>query len=144
MSTDGSAQPANELGWFGKLVIFRGSIGRVKYLLGLLAEFAILFLGLASLAGLNNPTGGGSFFGAAFFPLIALYVHMCLVIARFRDAGSPHPVPAGIIVAILPFAWVVGFLEYIESLWALILFGFVVLYFGPAFPKSKAAEAPQA
>jgi CBS domain containing-hemolysin-like protein len=57
--------------------------------------------------------------------------------------GSPGPVPAGIIVEVLPFAWVFLTLEYIESLWVLMLIVFLILYFGPVFPKSKAADTPQ-
>lgn len=143
MSKEGSDQAAEREGWISKLLTFRGRIGRGKYFLGLIGEVAILFVGLASLAGLNNPTGGGSFFGAVIFPLIAIYFHMCLVTARLRDAGSPNPVPAGIIVALLPFIWAALMIEWIESLWLLILLVFLLLYLGPVFPKSKAAEAPQ-
>lgn len=143
MSTDGSDQASEREGWISKLLTFRGSVGQGKYFLVLIGEVAILFVGLLSLAGLNNPTGGGSFFGAVVFPLMAIYVHLCLVTARFRDAGSPHPVPAGIIVGLLPFIWAALTVEYIESIWVLMLIGFVVLYFGPVFPKSKAAQVPQ-
>ena len=145
MSEQDGVQPAEEIGWFGKLITFRGKISQGKYLLGLLGELGILFVGVMAVAGLNNPTGAGSgaVFLASVFPLIAIYFHMCLVTARMRDIGVAYPVPLGILVASLPFVWVYLTIEYIEYTWLLILIGFVVLYFGPFIPKSKAAQAPQ-
>lgn len=143
MSTN-EATPAGE-GWLSKLLTFRGSIGRGQFFLGLIVEFGILIVLTMALAALNNPTGAdsGVVLLAAVFPFLALYLHLCLVTARLRDIGIAYPVILGILIAILPFAWFGLTLEFIETLWALILIVFVLLYAGPGMPQSKAAEARQ-
>jgi uncharacterized membrane protein YhaH (DUF805 family) len=142
MSTTDSEQP-DAISKFGKILTLRGNLSQGQFFLGLIGEVAILFVGVMALAGLNNPTGGGSLFLAVLFPFFALCLHVGLVVARLRNAGSEYPVPLGIIVAVLPFAWVFLLLEYIESLWVLMLIVFVLFYFGPVFPKSKAVAEPQ-
>lgn len=144
MSTEGPAEAAAQESWLAKLLTFRGSAGQGQFFLGLIAEIGILLIGVMALAALNNPTGAGSpvAFFAVVFPFLALVFHMCLVTARMRDAGVAHPVLLGIFAAILPFVWLLLTLELIETIWFVILIGFVALYFGPMLPKSKAAETP--
>ncbi len=143
MSTSEDDRIANEAGAIGKFLTLRGNVSQGWYFAGLGGEFVILVLGMMSLAGLNNPSGGGSLAGALFFPLIAILLHICLVAGRMRDAGFPYPVPLGIIVAILPFGWLYLTVEYIEYIWPIILIGFFALYLGPIFAKRKAVEAPK-
>jgi uncharacterized membrane protein YhaH (DUF805 family) len=143
MTTDNAVPDDRQEGWLSKLLTFRGRIGRGWFLAGLGVEFGILLIGLTALSGLTNPTGGGDPFIAIVFILIAIYVHLCLVTARLRDSGVAHPVPLGIIVSILPFAWILLTLELIEPLGYVILAGFLLMYFAPAFAKSKAVETPQ-
>lgn len=137
--------PANAEGPISKILTFRSGLTQGNFFLGLIAEVGILLVGVMALAALNNPTGasGGVVILAALFPLMALYLHFCLVVGRMRDIGVASPVILGIIVAILPFAWLGLTFELIERLWPLVLIGFVLLYFGPVFSKSKAAEKPQ-
>ena len=142
MSTADSGQP-DAISKLGKVLTLRGDLGQGYFFLGLIVEVALLFVGIAALAGLNNPTGGGNIFIAMIFPLLAVCLHVCLVVARLRNAGAAYPVPLGVLVAVLPFAWVYLLIEYIEYLWVLMLAGFVVLYFGPIFPKTKAVATPQ-
>ncbi len=137
--------PAEAEGPISKLLTFRGSVGQGGYFLGLIAEIGILLVGVMALAALNNPTGagGGVVVLAVVFPLIALYLHFCLVTARLRDAGVARPVLLGIFVALLPFIWLGLTFELIERLWLVVLIGFVALYFGPVLSKSKAAQTTQ-
>lgn len=130
---------ANEAGAMGKFLTLRAPVSQGWYLVGLGGELAILMLGLMSLAGLNNPTGGGSLAGALFFPLLAFLLHVCLVTGRLRDAGAAYPIPLGVAVAVLPFAWLYLTVEYIEYIWPIMLIGFLALYLGPVFAKRKAA-----
>jgi uncharacterized membrane protein YhaH (DUF805 family) len=143
MSTNEGDRIAQEAGGIGRFLTLRSRVSQGWYLAGLGGELLILFVGVASLAGLNNPTGGGSLAGAFFFPLIAVLLHLCLVVGRLRDAGAAYPVSLGIVVAILPFAFVYLTLEYIEYIWVLMLIGFFALYLGPVFAKRKAAETAQ-
>jgi uncharacterized membrane protein YhaH (DUF805 family) len=143
MSLSEDDSMAKEAGAIGRFLTLRGTVSQGWYLAGLGGEFAILVLGVMSLAGLNNPTGGGSLAGAFFFPLIAFLLHFCLVVGRMRDAGAAYPVPLGIVIAILPFAFLWFTIEYIEYIWPLIMIGFFALYLGPIFAKRKAAGVPQ-
>lgn len=143
MANHENAAPSADAGAFGRTISFRGRLSRGQYLAWLLGEVALLAVGFGALAGLNNPTGGGSAPLVIAFPLAALYLHFCLVTARLRDAGVAKPVPLGMIVALLPFVWLGLTFERVESLWPVVLAGFVLLYFGPALPSSKAAETPQ-
>jgi uncharacterized membrane protein YhaH (DUF805 family) len=145
MSAEGNSQTPEQEGRISKLLTFRGTAGQGEYLLGLIVEFGILICLVMVLAALNNPTGagGGVVILAAIFPFLALYLHLCLVVARLRHVGVAHPVLLGIIVAILPFLWFGLSFEFVERLWFLVLIVFLALYVGPAFIKSKAAVAPQ-
>lgn len=143
MSTSEDERIANEASAVGKFLTLRGTVSQGWYLAGLGGELMILVLGMMSLAGLNNPTGGGSLAGALFFPLIAILLHICLVVGRVRDAGAAYPVPLGLITAVLPFGWLYLTIEYIEYIWPIILIGFFALYLGPIFFKRKASPAPQ-
>lgn len=143
MSANEDDRLANEAGAIGKFLTLRGAVSQGWFLAGLGGQLLILFLGVMSLAGLNNPTGGGSLAGALFFPLLAILLHICLVVGRFRDAGVSYPVPIGIVTAALPFGWLYLTIEYIEYIWPIILIGFFTFYLGPVFLKRKAAEAPQ-
>jgi uncharacterized membrane protein YhaH (DUF805 family) len=137
-------QTAESERWFGRLLTFRDTASQGKYFLGLLVEFGILFIGAMALAALNNPAGaGGGVVFFAFFPFLAFYLHLCLVIARMRDVGVAYPVILGIFVAILPFLWFGLTLEFIERLWPVVLIGFLAFYVGPALLKPKAAETTQ-
>lgn len=104
MSTNEDDRIAKEAGAIGQFLTLRGKVSQGWFLAGLGGELLILFLGLMSLAGLNNPTGGGSHAGAMFFPLLAILLHICLVVGRMRDASATYPVPLGIITAVLPSA----------------------------------------
>lgn len=145
MGESGANQATAQSGWIGKLLTFRGRIGRKEFVLGLAAEIGALLAGMYALAALNNPTGsgGGAIVIAIIFPLTAIYFHLCLAVARLRDAGAAKPVPLGIIVAVLPFLWAALTFELIEYLWPLIFAVFLLLYFGPAISKTQAVEAPQ-
>ncbi len=143
MTTNEDDRIAKEAGAIGKFLTLRATVSRGWYLAGLGAEFLILVLGLMSLAGLNNPTGGGSLAGAFFFPLLAFLLHVCLVTGRLRDAGAAYPVPLGVTAAALPFGWLYLTVEWIEYIWPIILTGFLALYLGPVFAKRKTAEAPK-
>lgn len=134
------AAAAAKPGAIGSILLFQGAASRNQYLLWLGAELIVLLGGIAALAGLNNPTGGGSAPIAIIFPLAALYMHLCIVTARLRDTGVAHPVLLGIPMALFPFVWLGATAEFIERAWPVILVGFALLYFGPALPKSKAAE----
>jgi uncharacterized membrane protein YhaH (DUF805 family) len=135
---------AAEAAGVGRFLTLRATISQGWYLAGLGAEILILFVGIISLAGLNNPTGGGSLAGALIFPLLAIYIHVCLVAGRLRDAGASYPILLGIVVAALPFVLTYLLIEYIEYIWILMLIAFFVPWLGPAFAKRKAASAAQA
>jgi uncharacterized membrane protein YhaH (DUF805 family) len=139
MTTSEDDRIAKEAGAVGKFLTLRATVSRGWYLAGLGAEFMILVLGLMSLAGLNNPTGGGSLAGAFFFPLLAFLLHVCLVTGRLRDAGAAYPIPLGVITATLPFIWLYLTVELIEYIWPVMLIVFLALYLGPVFAKRKAA-----
>lgn len=145
MSTESSDQEIESSGWFGKLISFRGSLSQGAFFLGLIAECGVLLVGVMAGAALNNPTGagGGIVILAVIFPLLALYFHFCLVVARMRDTGIAHPVIFGILVAVLPFLWLLFSLELVELFWPVVLIGFLAFYFGPMLPKSQAAGAAQ-
>ncbi len=145
MSIESAGKQTEHASWFGRLISFRGRLGRAGFFLGLIAECGVLLVGIAALAALNNPTGagGGVVILAAIFPLLALYFHLCLVAARLRDAGVAHPVVLGIFVAILPFAWLLLTLELIGLAWPIVLIGFLAFYFAPMLSKSQAAKAGQ-
>lgn len=139
MTTSEDDRIAKEAGAVGRFLTLRATVSRGWYLAGLGAEFMILVLGLMSLAGLNNPTGGGSLAGAFFFPLLAFLLHVCLVTGRLRDAGAAYPIPLGVITAMLPFVWLYLTAELIEYIWPVMLIVFLALYLGPVFAKRKAA-----
>lgn len=143
MSGNEDDRVSQEAGAVGKFLTLRANVSQGWYLAGIGAQIVILFLGLMSLAGLNNPTGGGSLAGALFFPLIAFLLHVCLVVGRLRDASIAYPLPLGILVAALPFGWLYLTVEYIEYIWPIILIGFFTFYLGPLFVKRKAVEMAQ-
>lgn len=143
MSANEDDRIAQEAGAVGKFLALRSTVSQGWYLAGLGGEILILFVGVMSLAGLNNPTGGGSLAGALIFPILAIYLHLCLVAGRLRDAGAAQPVILGIIVAALPFVFTFLLIEYIEYLWPLMLIAFFVPWLGPVFAKRKAAAAEQ-
>jgi uncharacterized membrane protein YhaH (DUF805 family) len=143
MSTTEDDRIANEAGAVGRFLALRATISPGWYFAGLGGELMILFVGLMSLAGLNNPTGGGSLAGAFIFPFIAIYLHVCLAAGRLRDAGAAYPIPLGIIVAALPFVITFLLIEYIEYVWPLMLIGFLGPWLGPVFLKRKAAAETQ-
>ena len=59
MGESGANQATAQSGWIGKLLTFRGRIGRKEFVLGLAAEIGALLAGMYALAALNNPTGSG-------------------------------------------------------------------------------------
>lgn len=142
--TDGTGNASPEANSFGKLISFRGSLSRGKYLFWLLVELLLLALGMAGLAALNSPTGGPS---AAplfiVFPFAALYLHFCLVPARLRDAGAKRPVLLGLFLGLLPFIWLGLTFEFVERFWPVVLGGFLLLYAGPALAGGPASESLQ-
>jgi len=88
-----------------QFLTYRGRIGRLLYFLGLFGEVALLFLGLASLAAANNPTGGGGGIGLLLFMIpVVVWIHSLLVVNRMRDAGQSTG--ASLLFAIGPFVWI--------------------------------------
>lgn len=143
MTANEDDRVAAEADAVGRFFTLRGTVSPGWYFAGLGGEFAILLVGVMALAGLNNPTGGGSLVLALLFPLLAILLHVLLVVGRMRDSGVAYPVPLGLVIAALPFAITFLLMEYIEYLWVLMIIGFFVPWLGPAFVKSKATAATQ-
>jgi uncharacterized membrane protein YhaH (DUF805 family) len=140
MSTDEDARVQQEAANIGRFLSCRSLISPGWYFAGIGGEIVILVLGVMAAAGLNNPTGGGDIFVAMIFPLIALWIHLCLVIGRLRDAGQHWFL--GLLLAIAPYAWIAVTLEYIEYIGLIMAIVFIALYLLPALiPKKAKAEA---
>ncbi|HMN50745.1 MAG TPA: hypothetical protein PKB01_01615 [Xanthobacteraceae bacterium] len=142
MTSDLPTPAEVKLSVFERILFFRGPVGKKLFFIGIAGEAALILVALAAASGLTNPTGGGSAFIAFIFLIAALWWHFGLVTGRMRDAGAP--VFLGIVLTIAAFAWPVLMLEFIESLWAVVLGVFLLLYLAPGFFKSKAsAELPK-
>jgi uncharacterized membrane protein YhaH (DUF805 family) len=135
MSTDEDARAQREAANIGRFLSCRSLISGGWYLAGIGGEIVILLIGVMAAAGLNNPTGGGDIFLAMIFPLIALWIHICLVVGRMRHAGR-HAF-LGVLLAIAPYAWIALTLEYIEYIGWLMAIVFIGLYLVPALLKPK-------
>jgi uncharacterized membrane protein YhaH (DUF805 family) len=141
MSTDEDARAQQEAANIGRFLTCRSLISPGWYLAGIGGEIVILVLGVMAAAGLNNPTGGGDIFVAMIFPLIALWIHICLVIGRVRHAGG-HAF-LGLLLAVAPYAWIALTLEYIEYIGVIMAIVFIGLYLLPALLKTKVQAEPQ-
>jgi uncharacterized membrane protein YhaH (DUF805 family) len=142
MSQNEDARALEDAAKAGRFLTGRMHISRVWYFVGVCCEILILLVGVMAAAGLNNPTGGGSIFLAVIFPAIALWIHICLVIGRVRDAEGHWFL--GLLLGVAPFAWIAVTLEYIEYIGFLMAIVFVALYALPAFFKPKPAAETQA
>ena len=104
MTESEQAQAPAESALF-RFLTYRGRIGRHLYFLGHIGEVGLLFLGLASLAAANNPTGRGGGIGLLLFMIpVVLLIHSLLVAARIRDAGLSAL--TALLFATLPFIWI--------------------------------------
>ena len=84
MTNDAPEQSGQKAGDRWAFLYFRGPVSRLWFFLGLIAELLLLFVALASVAGLNNPTGGLS---SVEFALEARYRFGNFGVVPFIDAG---------------------------------------------------------
>jgi uncharacterized membrane protein YhaH (DUF805 family) len=117
------------------LFSYRGSIGRLKYWIGLFVALATAIFALMSAAQVMNPTAPSS--GAILaVPLLAIFVwiHSAVTIKRLRDAGLSGAVY--ILFVAGPLVWLAITAEYIESMWPLIVCVLIALLAAPGIlPK---------
>ena len=134
-----------------QFLTYRGRIGRGLYFLGLLCELALLFLGLASLAAANNPTGSGGGIGLLLFMIpVVVWVHSLLVAKRMRDAGQSTRTT--LLFAIGPFVWIpfavaialIAGAERLEliaaDLWEIVVITMIGLWLVPGLAQPKTEE----
>lgn len=124
-----------------RLLLCKGRTGRLGYFLGLIVVIVCVIAALAFFAAVMNPTGGGAPGLAIPMILIALWLHVCICVARLRDAGiSPW---WSVLLVLGPFALVallVEYLEVLEGAWVLLGVGLFVCYAGPIFLRTRTSE----
>lgn len=121
------------------LLLSRGKIGRRGYALWIAAVILCVALALGAFSSAMNPTGGGEPGLAVPLILIAIWLHICLVAARLRDAG--YSAWWTIVPVIAPFVLVIFLTEYLEvstAAWVVLAAGLFVCYVGPVFLPSRA------
>jgi uncharacterized membrane protein YhaH (DUF805 family) len=119
------------------LWLFSGMLSRGRYFIWLGVALLLLVFAFGFAASVMNSTGGGEPFLAIPFFLTFVWLHICIVLARLRDAGRSLWLTLVFILG--PVAWFALTIELIETPggWILLLLGFVIFYIVPGLIRRR-------